>query len=540
MQNNKRLIAKIFNGEEVVMTIDRNMLSCEFGALDRGNLTDVVNWGIYANRGSISFIDNIGYFNNKNVNSPEIKRYKVRFYLTKDNQTLISTFNIEDVDFDEDTRRVDIRVVSPLLNLQNEKSSKRIYLFNEANSSGLVGYINDFFPNSNFSIGEGDFTNITIGCTYISVDTVWNIITKICQATMSRVVEEPNGDFKITSSFPQRTPIIVKPKNIIGFEKGDFVIIKNPNIVVTQRKKYDNEILDGSKSDFSISWGWDTENTENTENADILGTTGITLSNIENVKDGDRTIYYASGKITIKTPYKIFSLGNEETAYNIRYIYFSNSTDKYPSLDTKTTSLGVLLETPSIENEQNIIANLERRAIYDTFPAVSGSNSGYKKFFFSDGTFSFPITTFEDTGTDHLHHHKEDGTGDEIESNDLIQNISYYENNDGGKVSLGSHIVNEVYKRYHKGIECFEIECLFNDYYDENGNKVFDTNDLSNHFEKYDIIIPYVNKKGQTVPLRVNEDGRTPKQFRIIGISYSYDGLLKQKLSVQEERYDVD
>lgn len=532
MQNNKRLIAKIFNGEEVIMKIDRNMLSCEFGALDRGNLTDVVNWGIYANRGSISFIDNIGYFNNQNVNSEEIKSYNLVFYLVdKTKETIIATFNIEDVDFDEDTRRVDIGVVSPLLKLQNEKSTKSIYPFYEANLSGLVYYINDFFPHSNFSIGEGDFTNITIGCPYISVDTVWNIITKICQATMGRVVEKPNGDFQITSSFPQRTPIIVKPKNIIGFEKGDFVIIKNPNIVITSRKKYENEILDGSKSDFSISW--------DTENADILGTTGITLSNIENVKDGDRTTYYASGKTTIKTPYKIFSFGSEESIWNIRNIWFSVSTEEYPSADNKTTVLGMLLDTPSIENEQNIVADLKRRAIYDTFKTVSGSNNGYKQSFFSDGTFSFPITTFEDIGTEHLFHHKGDTSGDEIESNDLIQNISYYENNDGDKVPLGSHIVNEVYKRYHNGIECFEIECLFNDYYDENGNKVFSKDDLSTHFKKYDVIIPYVTKRGQTVPLRVNEDG-TPKKFRIIGISYSYDGLLKQKLSVQEERYDVD
>lgn len=528
MQKHKRLIAKIFNGEEVVMTIDRNMLSCEFGALDRGNLTDVVNWGIYVNRGSISFIDNIGYFNNQNVNSEEIKSYNLVFYLVdKTKETIIATFNIEDVDFDEDTRRVDISVVSPLLKLQNEKSTKSIYPFYEANLSWLVPYVNDFFPNSNFSIEEGDFTDITIGCPYIPVDTVWNIITKICQATMGRVVETPNGDFQITSSFPQRTPIIVKPKNIISFEKGDFVIIKNPNIVVTKRKMYGNEVLDGSRSDFSISW--------DSKNADILGTNGITLSNIENVTEGDRTTYYSSGKIIIKTPYKIFRLGEEETSYNIRYIYFSNSTDEYPSLDTKTTSLGILLDNPSIENEQNIIANLKRRAIYDTFPTVSGSNNGYKQFFFSDGTFSFPITTFEDTGTENLHHHKGDGTGDEIESNDLIQDISYY----GDKVPLGFHIVEEVYKRYHNGIECFEIECLFNDYYDENGNKVFSKDDLSTHFKKYDLIIPYVMKKSQTVPLRVNEDG-TPKQFRVIGISYSYDGFLKQKLSVQEERYDID
>lgn len=533
MQNNKRLIAKIFNGEEVIMKIDRNMLSCEFGALDRGNLTDVVNWGIYANRGSISFVDNIGYFNNQNVNSEEIQSYNLVFYLVdKTKETIIATFNIEDVDLDEYTRRVDIRVVSPLLKLQYEKSKKRVYLFSESNVSGLISYMNNnIFPNSTFSIGEEDKNNVKIGCTYIPVDTVWNIITKICQATMSRVIETPNGNFQIASSFPKRTPIIVAPKNIIGVNQNDFVIIKNPNIDITIRKKYENEILDGSKLDFSISW--------DTKTADILGTNGITLSNIENVTEGDRTTSYSSGKITIKTPYKIFSLGEEETAYNIRYIYFSNSTDEYPSLDTKTTSLGILLDNPSVENEQNIIANLKRRAIYDTFPTVSGSNSGYKQFFFSDGTFSFPIITFEDTGTEHLHHHKGDGTGDEIESNDLIQDISYYENNDGDKVPLSFHIVEEVYKRYHNGIECFEIECLFNDYYDENGNKVFSKDDLSTHFKKYDLIIPYVNKKGKTVPLRLNEDG-TPKKFRVIGISYSYDGLLKQKLSVQEERYDID
>ena len=86
MSNNKRLIAEIINGEEVIMTIDDNMSYCEFGALDRGNITDVVNWGIYANRGSISFIDNVGYFNNDNVNSLELKSAVVKFYLAKKNK----------------------------------------------------------------------------------------------------------------------------------------------------------------------------------------------------------------------------------------------------------------------------------------------------------------------------------------------------------------------------------------------------------------------------------------------------------------------
>ena len=56
MLYNKRIVVEISKADELIMTIDENMLSCEFGALDRGNITDVTDWGIYANRGFISFI----------------------------------------------------------------------------------------------------------------------------------------------------------------------------------------------------------------------------------------------------------------------------------------------------------------------------------------------------------------------------------------------------------------------------------------------------------------------------------------------------
>ena len=93
------------------MKIDGNMLYCEFGALDRGNITDVIDWGLYANRGSISFIDTIGYFNNEKVNSAETKNFKVKFYLKKNVEKQISTFNIEKIDFDEQTRIARLAIV---------------------------------------------------------------------------------------------------------------------------------------------------------------------------------------------------------------------------------------------------------------------------------------------------------------------------------------------------------------------------------------------------------------------------------------------
>ena len=129
MKTNKRLIAKIFNGEKLVMTIDKNMLSCEFGALDRGNLTDVVNWGIYANSGSISFIDKVGYFNSQNVNSAGIKNHIVKFYLAKNKEKLISTFKVDTVEFDDETRRVDIQLVSKIIDLQKSHPHWRAKMF---------------------------------------------------------------------------------------------------------------------------------------------------------------------------------------------------------------------------------------------------------------------------------------------------------------------------------------------------------------------------------------------------------------------------
>lgn len=525
--NNKRIIAKIFNGEEVLMTIDRNMLSCEFGALDRGNLTDVVNWGIYANRGSISFIDNIGYFNNKNVNSAEVKGYTVRFYLTKEQQTLIATFKIDNVDFEEETRKVNIELISPIMSLSTEKITSSVYPFYMRRVIELLEDINDKSPYTKISIGE-DSNNInytTIGTPYIGVDTIWNVMTKICQATMSRVIEKPDGDLEITSSFPQKTPIIVKPKNIINIDNADFVRIENATIEVTERQSLKNWISDGSSKSFNV---------ERDESLYFTGISGFELTDSSNNSyEGGFYEEYVQGILNLETPYKIFSVDFDRSVVTERLQIGDLSSSAVIKEDSEYTRNTVLCSNSSIVNETTISAKINSLRVthIDHNPEVN-----FTYVLTKGGEIRFPISTFVDKGTKTISI-TDDKNGEKIESNDLIQYNSFF-NGDVG-IRLGEYILNEVKKRYSNGIECFEIECLFNDYYDENGNKVFSKDDLSVHFNKYDIIIPYVIKKGKEVPLRVNEDG-TPKKFRIIGISYSYDGLLKQKLSIQEERYDID
>lgn len=491
--NNKRLIAKIFNGEEVIMTIDRNMLSCEFGALDRGNITDVVNWGIYANRGSISFIDNIGYFNSQNVNSTDIKKYIVKFYLTKDNQILISTFKIDNVDFEEETKATKIELISKVIEKQKKIRSKRYYPFSETTAYDLPG---------SMGYDTKNLKKINIYCPFFpSGINKWEEETMICQATMSRVVEDENGNSYISGSHPTKNPIIVRPKNIINISSPSFVRISNTSIDVTNRKMYNglhydtdnNTIIEpfGNSNDCYISYDSNDK--------------PIFISGAEEFEIIEKSYGY-DAKVVVKT--------GDEKIYRVDYA--REVIDGYE---------GIVHFRADFIDDNHFVASI----------TIVTSSRKVEKFYFS-----FLGDYFIDGDQSELQNITnaiEDIS--KIPSSELVQANSYYLEDSGDKIQLGEYILRETNRRYGNGIECFEIECLFNDYYDENGNKVFDTNDLSNHFEKYDLIIPYVNKKGQAVPLRVNQDG-TPKQFRVIGISYSYDGLLKQKLSVQEERYDVD
>jgi hypothetical protein len=416
---------------------------------------------------------------------------------------------------------------------------KSVYPFYETSLEDLVLLLNESFPSSEIHFGS-DTSNLSykVICPYIGKDTAWNSMTKICQASMSRITEREDGEPEITSSFPIRSPIAIRPNNIIAIKSAGFAIKSNPCIQVTKRKKFVNTVLEGSSQNFSIDWDLSIGTPE------ILGYQGINISNIETIVGEEGNEYaedvsiYVNGTVTVKTPYKIFDARSDVSTFKRKYL-LNEPSEEYPSANKETDISFSLCNYPSIDVEQNIVADLKKMQAYIGFQseAISGSHTSYayKQLFIQSGTISFPVTTFEDKGEITLCYKKSDSPEDRIESNDLIQHIAA----DASDNDIGLHIVEDVYRRYRKGIECFEIECLFNDYYYEAGSLAFDGTDLSQHFKKYDVIIPYVMKNGKSVPLRTNQDG-TPKKFRIIGISYSYDGLLRQKLSVQEERYDVD
>ena len=140
--NNKRLVAEIVKKNAEPCWIDGNLLHCEFEAFDRGNITDIVNWGIYVNRGSISFVDILGYFINQNE-PLDHKNIIVRFYLFWGTRlSLISTFYVDSIDVNSENMTVNMELISTLIELQNKPSSfynRSAYTFSEKSAYYLLG-----------------------------------------------------------------------------------------------------------------------------------------------------------------------------------------------------------------------------------------------------------------------------------------------------------------------------------------------------------------------------------------------------------------
>lgn len=523
MSNNKRLIARIMNGDEIVMEIDKSIISADFGALDRGSLTDVLEWGIYANRGSISFIDTDDYFKQYPSSEIEIANLNIVFYLQNENVSKrIATFEIEACKYDEATRQVDMELRSPLMRWQTLQI-EAIYPFVEQYLDNIIEQVSQ---KSNTNILYGDDTyairNIKIYCPYIEASNLWDIMTKICQASMCRIFENEFGEAVISAAFPNKTPIIVNPKNVISFENLDYLKVANTSIEVTERVKVDRGTPESMLKKFNV-YAESVGDDPDVDYKDSIAKDSNSDLEIKIINQSD-DLSTADISINFKTPYKIYEYStlmelwanikifqqnssvskSKQNLLDINHIYFFGISEDYSTIIYKANT--------------NVRKNANDKKTYYVTNVIAGTR----------------ITYFEDNGK--ITEQKIVNSADsihKISSNDLIQTQNVI-----GDSSHYDYILNTISKRYSKGIECFECDCLFNDYYDAYGNLVYEGSYLG-RFEKYDIIIPYKLKNGVKVPYRINTDG-TPKSFRVIGISYSYDGLLKQRLQLQEERYDID
>lgn len=121
----------------------------------------------------------------------------------------------------------------------------------------------------------------------------------------------------------------------------------------------------------------------------------------------------------------------------------------------------------------------------------------------------------------------------ELPSNELLQAETTQDLS--GDSSFVLSTLMRVVNKYKKGKEVCTIKCAIADYYDTTGGLTICPS-KSNYpmcFDKHQIVVPYVFTSNGEVPFSEKADG-TPKQFEIIGIDYTYRGVVWQELTLQE------
>ena len=121
-----------------------------------------------------------------------------------------------------------------------------------------------------------------------------------------------------------------------------------------------------------------------------------------------------------------------------------------------------------------------------------------------------------------------------LPTNELVQGGNYY---GYSSTNYSDKFIAEVYDRYKNGKETATLLCLVGKYYDLEGNLVVDADNEDESvpplLEKYDLVVPYIYTSNGEVPLSTDKDGNA-KQFQIIGVNFSYRGIARQEIVIQE------
>lgn len=126
-----------------------------------------------------------------------------------------------------------------------------------------------------------------------------------------------------------------------------------------------------------------------------------------------------------------------------------------------------------------------------------------------------------------------------LPSNELVQGDNVYglSIDAVNAVNYSDKFVAEVFDRYKNGKETATLLCSVGKYYDLEGNLVVDAENedssIAPLLKKYDIVVPYVMTSRGEAPLSTDASGN-PKQFQIIGVNISYNGIPRQEIVIQE------
>lgn len=536
----KKLTAKIYSKyfleypDSKPLDIYTNISSVDFEALDRGDVSNVVSYGIYSNKGTLTFFDYDRTF--YDGSKEDVWRGgKVEIYLSSDVlNRLIGTFQIDDYEYNQETKEVSVNLVDQLITWQG-KTVYTIYKFYPTSLYGLIDYI--FLGKEPIKMDTATETyldSIYIDCTFISETNLWDVMTQICEASMCRIFCDPDGSPRIhINYFPKSSRIIVRPYHIFG--------------ISDKTSEYKTKIPSASISLVSRN---------RISNSTIASIPFV----LYDVKDrGVDKVY--TPVYSIKTRNPNLSISSERDEYNVLHIFIAFSTYFSAPNVYNISQRNVIGNEYSAES---VVGPITEKNDINLNPIWENTNYRFYEQYFSgrfqiyrastfgsynsndparvvtDGIIEIKGNYFEDGKKEEISYSTIPESTDqtvELATNDLIQTESYFtEMESGVSIALGEYILSQVKYEYSSGVECLSIECSFDDYYYRNGSLALSgsgKNKEIESFKKYDIITPYVVRNGFEQPYSTNNDG-TPKSFIIIGIKYSYYGVLKQKLYLQE------
>lgn len=512
----KKITARIISGENTIY-IYNNIDSAEIESLTKGDLSNIIDYGIYSNKGTLSFFDYDKSFYNLMETSPttiEVKAYVSNPVADK----LIGTFLIDDYDYDDETKLVSLTLKDNLLSWQNIELPVLYYyygtpLYNIVDNIRILGGL----PSLNFtSRCELRLKSIYIYCTFLENETVWSAITKICQVAMCRVCTDENGiPTFYTDDVTSSDNIIIRSRNILSIDNEIYRRqnkIDNGVLILKSRTREANKVHSIQvtpyklANDEAVFVGKDTSQNinatisvvDNNSDTQIDHKVETTLEFQNNVYE----VYGVSGDIFAQT----------RAGSQYKYNGFSNYRDLSATRQDNSLIFDISFLATFAFNRDNIW-------YYATSANVDFWGYYYKdneeeKFYPEDSNLNSIPTNFN--------------------SNELMQTENYM--NENMSIKYYTWFLERI-QRYKNGVNCCEMDCLATDYYGENNELIINGNRKNGQvdtFAKQDVVVPYVTRNGVEQPYRTTADG-SPIAFTVVGIKYLYNGHLTQKIMLQEK-----
>lgn len=546
----KQFIVKVFAKDIVIpiLTI-KNIISIDFTKRGKPNLGELTSYGIVANTGSFKFIDDGRRYKtiNRMAEDGIYEDIKYEIYLQGGSfERKMATFLLDDYDYNEETLEVDVSLKSPLLELQSKYIS--ITVNRRTSLSSLYNYYSWLshvgLPSGYIISGDkvrwGALNPDTMNRLqdirvyypkpHLSAS-LWEFMTWICEASMCNITEDENGRPILYRNDILKDVFVIRPRNILKIgqriqnaknkiRKAQLSVINSAEelgeIATLPFRVLEVSSTDGADNidEITADQVW-----EESENEPLGLNFKIAQDTLELFEASPR------GIPSNDAPLKVFS---SKTVY--RRLRLSNGIWKEEEISDYTD-----YHLITVDNEKNPpcihISESNPLNLYNVY------SRGYN-YTILDGTLYV-------RGYRHVEYENVDVSaevsGNDAESTILLENndLMLIDNKwrDGENYAQG--MVNEIVNLYKNGAECVEMTCLIADYYDKDGELKIDSSGTSGviqTLERNDTIAPYVVRNGVEQPFSTKPDG-TPKEFFVTGTAYSYHGIAKQTLYLQEITY---